>query len=143
MEFVLCQSFRNQGFSYNTLAEQARNDHGSVNPSEIKGSVTHFAVLMLIATMFCVNPSEIKGSVTQLLKVLQTIAENVSILQKSRVQLHMKKQNLFASLFCVNPSEIKGSVTPNGLFGQIDVPGVSILQKSRVQLHWKLIVGSG
>jgi len=59
----------------------------------------------------------------------------VSILQKSRVQLHQAQTRVAAAESCVNPSEIKGSVTrSSGITAAKSLP-VSILQKSRVQLH--------
>jgi len=59
-----------------------------VNPSEIKGSVTPQSPRRPSARRDCVNPSEIKGSVTQLAPAVVLGSIGVSILQKSRVQLH-------------------------------------------------------
>jgi len=84
----LCQSFRNQGFSYTRPENDSRDDPNRVNPSEIKGSVT--------------------PRVTN----LEQPGHPVSILQKSRVQLH--------------PWESRSRTW---------IWVVSILQKSRVQLH--------
>jgi len=83
-----------------------------------------------------VNPSEIKGSVTlsTILDIISWII--VSILQKSRVQLHPGTgARSRPRLLSVNPSEIKGSVTRFPTEGMKCLNRVSILQKSRVQLH--------
>jgi len=59
-----------------------------VNPSEIKGSVTLAVEPAFLAAAIGVNPSEIKGSVTQTAPAHGPGRGTVSILQKSRVQLH-------------------------------------------------------
>jgi len=65
----------------------------------------------------------------------------VSILQKSRVQLHpMTGSRRMRSHRGVNPSEIKGSVTRSDPPPRLPRSPVSILQKSRVQLHLKAVL---